>query len=193
MFKKLYDWTMSLAASKHAPLALGAIAFAESSFFPVPPEVILLPMALAAPKLSWRYAAICTIGSVAGGALGYGLGALFYDTVGLWLIQLYGYGAKMDALRAFYAEWGALLILVKGVTPIPYKLVTIGSGLLGYNFAMFIVLSLLTRGARYFLIAAAINHYGDWVRPKLEAHFGLFMTGLAGIVVIGFVAAVKLF
>jgi membrane protein YqaA with SNARE-associated domain len=192
MFKKLYDWTMSLAASKHAPVALGAIAFAESSFFPVPPDVILVPMSLAEPKLSWRYALICTIGSVAGGALGYAIGALFYDTIGHWLIELYGYGSKMEALRAFYAQWGALFILVKGLTPIPYKLVTIVSGLLDYNFGLFIALSLVTRGARFFLLAAAINHFGDWIRLKLEAHFGWFMTALASIVVIGFVVTAKL-
>jgi membrane protein YqaA with SNARE-associated domain len=192
MFKKLYDWTMSLAASKHAPFALGAIAFAESSFFPVPPDVILVPMTLAEPKHSWRYAAICTVGSVAGGALGYAIGALFYDTLGHWLIALYGYGAKMDALRAFYAEWGALFILVKGLTPIPFKLVTIVSGLLDYNFGLFLALSLVTRGARFFILAAAINHFGDWIRVRLEAHFGLFMTALAGIVVIGFVVTAKL-
>lgn len=192
MFKKLYAWTMSLAASKHAPLALGAIAFAESSFFPVPPDVILVPMSLAEPKRSWYYAALCTVASVAGGALGYAIGALFYDTLGHWLINLYGYAAKMDALRAFYAQWGALFILVKGLTPIPYKLVTIVSGLMDYNFGLFIALSFVTRGARFFILAAAINHFGDTLREKLELHFAWFMTALAGIVVIGFVVTAKL-
>jgi membrane protein YqaA with SNARE-associated domain len=192
MIKKLYDWTMSLSASRHAPYALGAIAFAESSFFPVPPDVILLPMTLAEPKRAWRYALICTIASVAGGALGYAFGALFFDTIGQWLINLYGYGEKMEALRLFYAKWGALFILVKGVTPIPFKLVTIVSGLLAYNFPLFIGLSLVTRGARFFILAALINRFGDQLREKLESHFGLFMGGLAAIVVIGFVIAVKL-
>lgn len=191
MFKTLYARTMSLASSKHAPLALGAIAFAESSFFPVPPDVILVPMSLAEPKRSWFYAALCTIASVAGGALGYAIGALFYDTFGHWLIELYGYAAKMEALRAFYAQWGALFILVKGLTPIPYKLVTIVSGLMDYNFGLFLALSLVTRGARFFLLAAAINHFGDFLRVKLEAHFGLFMGGLAAIAALGFVVAAK--
>lgn len=191
--KKLYDWTMSLAASKHAPLALGAIAFAESSFFPVPPDVILVPMTLAEPKKAWRFAAICTVASVAGGALGYAFGALFYDTIGLWLINLYGYAEKMDALRAFYAQWGAIFILVKGFTPIPYKLVTIVSGVLAYNFPLFILLSIITRGARFFVLAAAINHFGNSIRDKLERHFGLFMGTLAVIVVGGFALAAKMF
>ncbi|CCJ05948.1 YqaA family protein [Methylocystis sp. SC2] len=191
--KKLYDWTMSLAASRHAPLALGAIAFAESSFFPVPPDVILVPMTLAEPKKAWYFAGICTLASVAGGALGYAFGALFYDTIGQWLINLYGYGEKMEALRAFYAQWGAIFILVKGFTPIPYKLVTIVSGLLAYNFPLFIVLSMLTRGARFFVLAAAINRFGDPIRSKLESHFGLFMGSLAVIVVAGFALAAKMF
>ena len=192
MFKKLYAWTMSLAASRHAPFALGAIAFAESSFFPVPPDVILVPMSLAEPKKSWYFAAICTIASVAGGALGYAFGALFYDTIGHWLIELYGYGEKMESLRAFYAQWGAIFILVKGLTPIPFKLVTIVSGLMAYNFPLFIGLSLITRGARFFILAAAINHFGDPIRDKLESHFGLFVGGLAAIVVVGFVVVGKL-
>lgn len=191
--KKLYDWTMSLASSRHAPFALGAIAFAESSFFPVPPDVILVPMTLAEPKKAWYFALICTIASVGGGALGYAFGALFYDTIGLWLINLYGYADKMEALRAFYAQWGAIFILVKGFTPIPYKLVTIVSGLLAYNFPLFLVLSLITRGARFFLLAAAINHFGDTIRLKLERHFGLFIGSLAVVVVAGFALAAKMF
>jgi membrane protein YqaA with SNARE-associated domain len=192
MFKKLYDWTMSLAGSRHAPLALGAIAFAESSFFPVPPDVILVPMSLAEPKKALYYAGLCTVASVAGGALGYAIGSLFYDTIGQWLISIYGYGEKMEALRAFYAQWGAIFILVKGLTPIPYKLVTIVSGLMAYNFPLFILLSMITRGARFFLLATALNHFGDPIREKLETHFGLFMCGLAAIVVVGFVVAAKL-
>ena len=151
MFKRLYHWTLSLAESPHATWALAAIAFAESSFFPLPPDLILVPMSLAKPTKAWTYAAICTVASVAGGIVGYGIGALLFDTLGHWLIQLYGYGAKVDSLRAFYADWGWAFILVKGLTPIPYKLVTIVSGLLGYNFFLFVLLSIITRGARFFL------------------------------------------
>ena len=193
MMKKLYDWTIKLAHGPHAEWALAAIAFAESSFFPVPPDMILLPMSLAKPAKAWRYAAICTLASVAGGALGYAIGALLYDTVGHWLIHLYGYEEKMDAMRAFYAKWGALFILLKGLTPIPFKLVTIFSGLFHYNFPLFILLALITRGARFFIIAAALNRFGDRLREKMEAHFGLFIGSLAAIVVGGFVIAVKLF
>jgi membrane protein YqaA with SNARE-associated domain len=192
MIKKLYDWTMSLSASPHAAYALGAIAFAESSFFPVPPDVILVPMALAEPKRSWRYALICTLASVAGGALGYAFGALFFETIGKWLIALYHYDDKIDVVRAFYEQYGAYFIVLKGLTPIPFKLVTIVSGLLGYNFPLFIALSFLTRGARFFILVALIHRFGDTIRAKLERHFGLFLAALAVIVVIGFVIAAKL-
>src|SRR5271155_5918415 len=134
MFKSLYARIIALAESGHAPYALAAIAFAESSFFPIPPDVILAPMSLARPRLAWRFAFIATIASVLGGMVGYGIGALLFDTIGQWLIHIYGYADKMAALKETYARWGALVILVKGLTPIPFKLVTIVSGLLGYNF-----------------------------------------------------------
>src|ERR1700728_4591904 len=108
MFKRLYQWILSLAESEHAPYALAAVAFAESSFFPIPPDIILIPMSLAQPQRAWRYAAICTVASVAGGVLGYAIGALLFDTVGQWLIHAYGYGERMAALKETYARWGAL-------------------------------------------------------------------------------------
>jgi len=192
MFERLYNWTISLAESRHSTWALAGIAFAESSFFPLPPDLILLPMALAQPKKAWFYAAVCTVASVLGGAAGYAIGALLFDTVGQWIINLYGYAAKMDGLKAFYAEWGWAFILVKGFTPIPYKLVTIVSGVLSYNFALFMALSLVTRGARFFVLAAAMNQFGDLFRHWMEKHFGTFVMGLLAIVVLGFYLATKM-
>jgi membrane protein YqaA with SNARE-associated domain len=192
MFKKLYDWTISLSESRHATWALAGIAFAESSIFPLPPDLILLPMSLAQPKKAWFYAAICTLASVLGGAVGYAIGALLYDTVGQWIIHLYGYASKIESLRAFYAQWGWAFILVKGVTPIPYKLVTIVSGLLAYNFALFMLLSAITRGVRFFVLAAAMNRFGDLFRHWLEKHFAVFIVGLLAAVVLGFYLAAKM-
>ena len=168
MFNSLYPRVRALAEGPHAERALAAIAFAESSFFPIPPDVLLAPMALANPKRAWRYALIATVASVIGGMLGYAIGALLYNTVGQSLINLYGYGAKMDALKQTYAAWGWLVILVKGVTPIPYKLVTITSGLLGYSFPLFVVLSVVTRGARFFLVAGALHWFGEPLRHAME-------------------------
>jgi membrane protein YqaA with SNARE-associated domain len=191
MFNRFYHWILSLAESEHAPAALAAMAFAESSFFPIPPDVILVPMSLAKPQRAWRYALICTVASVAGGALGYAIGALLYDTLGQWLIHAYGYGDRVAALKETYARWGALVILIKGLTPIPYKLVTIVSGLLGYNFAIFLALSALTRGARFFILAGALNLFGDPLRAALERHFALFMGILAATIIAGFWIAAR--
>jgi membrane protein YqaA with SNARE-associated domain len=191
MFQRLYRWTLSLAQSQHAPWALGAIAFAESSFFPVPPDAILIPMSLAKPKRAWNYALICTIGSVAGALLGYAIGALLYETVGRWLITLYGYGERVDQIRALYAQWGWAVIIIKGFTPIPFKIVTITSGLLAYSLPLFILLSLLTRGARYFFIALLLKHYGEPVNALLDKYFGWFLAILAAAVVVGFWIAAR--
>jgi membrane protein YqaA with SNARE-associated domain len=192
MFKSLYHRILLLSESKNAPYALAAIAFAESSFFPIPPDVILIPMSLAAPRRAWRFAAIATVASVLGGMVGYGIGALLYDTLGQWLIHLYGYGDRMAALKESYAKWGALIILLKGLTPIPFKLVTIVSGLLGYNFALFVLLSVITRGARFFILAGALNWFGDPLREALERHFALFMALIVVTIIAGFWIATRM-
>ncbi|MEN9709781.1 MAG: hypothetical protein RIQ68_2189 [Pseudomonadota bacterium] len=186
MFKKLYHWTLSLAESPRATFALAGVAFAESSFFPIPPDILLVPMALAKPQRALFYAGICTIASVIGGIVGYGIGWLLWDTLGQWLINLYGYGARMEVVKAAYDQWGWLFILVKGLTPIPYKLVTIVSGLLEYNFALFVILSLMTRGARFFLIAGLLNKFGTPIRNLLDRYFGWFLAIIAVFVVGGF-------
>ena len=143
MLKRIYDWCLDAADKPYALWILAAVAFAESSFFPIPPDIMLLPMSLARPKRAWVFATVCTIASVAGGVLGYAIGALLYDSVGHWLIDLYGLSGKVEAFRASYAEWGALIIIGKGLTPIPYKLVTITSGFAGYNIWLFVVCSVI--------------------------------------------------
>ncbi len=182
MFRKLYDWVLALSHSEKAPQALAAVAFAESSFFPVPPDVMLLPMCMAKPRRAWHYAAICTLASVAGGVLGYAIGALLFDTLGAWLIQLYGYGDEMEAFRKAYQEYGHWIILIKGFTPIPFKLVTIASGLAGYNFWVFVLLSLVTRGARFFFVAGIMNRYGGRLKAFIEDN--LTAVGLASIAIL---------
>jgi membrane protein YqaA with SNARE-associated domain len=193
MFKRLYDWTIALSSSPKAPQALAAVSFAESSFFPVPPDVMLVPMVMAKPHRAWHYAAICTIASVLGGLAGYAIGALLYDTLGLWLIQLYGYGDKMDAFRALYQEHGHWIILIKGFTPIPFKLITIASGLAGYDLFWFVVLSLITRGARFYLVAGVMNRFGGPIRRFIEDN--LTIVGIISVVALvgGFAAAKFLF
>jgi membrane protein YqaA with SNARE-associated domain len=192
MLRRLYDWCIDAASKPYALWILGAVSFVESSFFPVPPDIMLIPMALARPDRAWRYAAICTLTSVAGGILGYLIGAVLYDSVGLWLIRLYGYGDKIDAFREAYVHYGALIILLKGLTPIPYKIVTIASGFAGYNFGLFVGLSLLTRGARFFVEAFLLKRYGPQARVMIEKRLGFWVTTGALVLVGGVVAALYL-
>jgi len=192
MLRRIYDWCVTTADKPYALWILGAVAFAESSFFPVPPDIMLAPMSLAQPKRAWLYAAVCTAASVLGGILGYAIGALLYDSVGHWLINLYGLGDKVEAFRASYAEWGAWIILVKGVTPIPFKLVTITSGFAGYNIWLFVLFSIITRGGRFFVAAILLNRYGEWIKVRIERHLGLSVTILIAVIVAGFIIALRL-
>jgi membrane protein YqaA with SNARE-associated domain len=192
MLRKIYDWCIDAAGKPHATWILGAISFMESSFLPVPPDIMLIPMSLARPDRAWRFAAICTLTSVAGGMLGYLIGSALYDSVGLWLIRLYGYGDKVEAFREAYAQYGAWIILLKGLTPIPYKIVTIASGFAGYNFGLFVLLSLLTRGARFFAEAFLLRRYGEPAREMIEKRLGFWVTAGALVLVAGAVAALYL-
>jgi membrane protein YqaA with SNARE-associated domain len=193
MLRRLYDWCISAAGKPHASWIMGTISFVESSFFPIPPDAMLIPMSLARPDKAWFYASLCTVTSVAGGVLGYFIGAVLYDSLGLWLIQLYGYGNKVEAFREAYAQWGGWIILIKGVTPIPYKIVTIASGFAGYNFLMFVLLSFVARGMRFFLFAFLLNRYGAQARAIIEERLGFWVTISTIILVIGIVAAIYLF
>src|ERR1700721_646601 len=192
MLRRVYDWCIEAAHKPYALWLMGAVSFAESSFFPIPPDTMLIPMSLARPERAWTYATVCTLTSVAGGVLGYGIGAWLYHTVGHWLIHLYGYGDKVDAFRAAYARWGAVIILLKGLTPIPYKLVTITSGFAGYNIWLFILCSIIARGGRFFIVAVVLNRYGDVIRAEIEKRLGLWLTAFVILLASGFVVAIKL-
>ena len=183
----LYDWVMRHATGPYAFWFLGAIAFAESSFFPIPPDVMLVPMALANRRRAFHLAAWCMLCSVVGGMLGYAIGAWLYDTVGHWLIDVYGYSDQIQHFRDLYREYGAWIILIKGMTPIPYKLVTIASGIAGYNFPLFVLLSAITRGARFFMLAALIYWFGEPVREFIEKRLELVMLAFLVALVGGFV------
>jgi membrane protein YqaA with SNARE-associated domain len=193
MLRRVYDWCIAAAYKPYALWLMGLVSFAESSFFPVPPDTMLIPMSLARPERAWSYATVCTLTSVAGGVLGYFIGASLYDTVGHWLIALYGYGDKVEAFREAYARWGTVIILLKGLTPIPYKIVTITSGFAGYNIWLFIVCSFVARGMRFYLTAFLLNRYGAQVRHIIEKRLTLWFTVSVGVLVIGIVAALYLF
>jgi membrane protein YqaA with SNARE-associated domain len=186
MLHRLYARTLALAASPRAPWWLALIAFAESSFFPITPDALLIPMALARPARAWRFAFVCTVASVVGGALGYFIGYAVFDQLARPVIAFYGYGARFEAFQAMYAEYGLWIILVKGMTPIPYKIVTIASGAAHFDFALFMVASVATRGARFFLVAALLCFFGDPVRAFIERRLTLVTSMVAGGVVGGF-------
>ena len=184
-----YDWTMANATKPHAWWVLFGVSFAESSFFPIPPDVMLIPMALANRRRAFLLAAWCTLASVIGGILGYAIGAFLYESVGHWLIAAYGYGSQLEEFRALYATYGAWIILIKGLTPIPYKLVTIASGFAGYDFATFVALSVVTRGARFFLVAGLIYWFGEPIRTFIEKRLEMAMLAALAVVIVGFVIA----
>ncbi|WP_158921166.1 YqaA family protein [Acidisphaera sp. S103] len=188
MLKRLYARVMALAASPNAGWWLALIAFAEASFFPIPPDVMLIPMALARPRSAWRLAAICTAASVAGGALGYLIGYAVFDQIARPILNVYGYGAAYAAFQAKFQAYGLWIILVKGLTPIPYKIVTIAAGAARFDFGLFMLASLLTRGARFFLVATLLHFFGDAVRDFIERRLTLVTTAFAIAVVAGFVA-----
>jgi membrane protein YqaA with SNARE-associated domain len=188
----MYNWCVAAAGKPHATWTLGTVSFVESSFFPIPPDAMLLPMSLARPDRAYYFAMVCTLTSVAGGILGYAIGYFLYESLGLWLMQLYGYGAKIEWFQQQYREWGAWFILIKGLTPIPYKLVTIVSGFAMYPILPFIVLSLITRGARFFVVAFVCHRYGDRAREIIEKRLEMWATIFAVVVVVGIVAAVYL-
>ena len=192
LLRRLYDWCLTAAHKPHAMWSMSAVAFAESSFFPVPPDFMLIPMALARPDRAYVMALWCTVASVTGGLFGYAIGALLYDSLGAWLINLYGYGGKVEAFRAAYAHWGAWIILLKGLTPIPYKIVTITSGFAGYNIGLFVLFSVISRGTRFFVLAFLLHRYGERARHIIERQLGLWTMALAAVVVIGILAAVYL-
>jgi membrane protein YqaA with SNARE-associated domain len=193
MLRRLYDWCIAAAEKPYATWLMGLVSFVESSFFPIPPDAMLIPMSLARPDKAYFYATVCTLTSVAGGVLGYFIGAVLYDSVGLWLIQLYGYGDKIEAFRESYAVWGGWIILLKGVTPIPYKIVTIASGFAGYNLFLFVLLSLLARGMRFYVVALLINRYGVQARAMIEERLGFWVTISVVVLVAGIIAALYLF
>ena len=193
MLRRMYDWCIAAAYRPFATWIMGVVSFVESSFFPIPPDVMLIPMSLARPEKAYYYAFLCTWTSVAGGVLGYAIGALLYDSVGLWLISLYGYGDKVEAFRQAYAEYGMWIILLKGLTPIPYKIVTITSGFAGYDLLLFILFSIIARAGRFFMLAFLLNRYGARARTIIEERLGLWVTIGAIAMVVGIVAAVYLF
>jgi membrane protein YqaA with SNARE-associated domain len=188
MLKRFYDRVIRLAASPNASWWLALVAFAEASFFPIPPDALLIPMALAQPRKAWRFALICTVGSVVGGALGYAIGYYVFDQLARPILEIYGYGNAYAAFQAKFQEYGVWIILIKGLTPIPYKIVTIAAGAAKFAFGSFMAASLVTRGGRFFIVATLLHFFGDSVRIFIEKRLTLVTSALAVGVIGGFLA-----
>jgi membrane protein YqaA with SNARE-associated domain len=190
MIRKIYDWTMRLAAHPHALAWLALIACIESIFFPIPPDVMIIPMVLAAREKAWKIATVATLASAVGGVVGYGLGYFLYEEVGRPIIDFYGYAAKYATFQGWYEEYGAWIVGAGGFTPIPYKVITIASGVVQLNFPTFFIVSVLSRGARFFIVSALLWRFGAPIRGFVEARLGLlallfFIMLFLGFIVIG--------
>jgi membrane protein YqaA with SNARE-associated domain len=193
MFQRLYDWTLSLATHRHAMRALAVVSFVESSVFPIPPDALLIPMVLADRARAWRMAAVCTVASVLGGILGYAIGYFLFETVGRPILDFYGYQEEFQRFADAYNEWGLWIILIKGLTPIPYKLVSIASGVAHFDPVVFLLASIATRGARFFLVAALLRRFGPPIRGFVEKNLTAVATTALLLIVGGFVALKYLF
>jgi membrane protein YqaA with SNARE-associated domain len=188
MFDRLYARVLALAASRHATAALVLVAFVEASFFPLPPDLLLIPMILARPRRVFFFAAVATLASVAGGFLGYAIGHFLFAAVGRPLLEFYQATDRYQALREGFARWGVWIILIKGLTPVPYKLVTIASGAVHFNLVAFGVASLVSRGLRFFLVALLLWRFGEKMRGFIERRLMLVTSLFAAALVGGFVA-----
>jgi membrane protein YqaA with SNARE-associated domain len=186
MLRSIYNWCLKQAEGRHAEKVLFGVAFAESSVFPLPPDILLLPMALAQRLRAYRFALVCTLGSVLGGLLGYAIGALLMATVGQWIIETYHLQAAFQRFHEEFQKWGVLIILAKGLTPIPFKLVTIASGAAALNLPAFIAASLLTRGFRFFMVAFLVRRYGEPIRNFIEKYLTWVALGVLALIVLGF-------
>jgi membrane protein YqaA with SNARE-associated domain len=185
MLRRLYDWVMRLSGSPHAPWALAALAFAESSFFPIPPDTLLAPMILARRERAWRYAFICTAGSVIGGALGYAIGYTL-EPVGHWLLAISGHPGSETALRAGFAKWGVGVILLQGLLPVPYKLVTITCGLAHFPLWELMAASCVTRSARFFGVTWLVRRFGPDLLPIIERRLALAAGAVVALLALAF-------
>ncbi len=187
MLRSLYDWTVALARSRHALWALAVVAFLESSVFPIPPDVMMIPMILAAPRRAFLIASVACAASVSGGLLGYYIGAGVFEAVGRPVLEFYGKDAYFAEFRDHYNAWGAWAVLIAGITPFPFKVITILSGATGLSLPVFITASILARGVRFFLVAALLWKFGLPIRDFIERHLGPVFTVFMVLLVGGFV------
>ena len=190
MIDRLYSRTLAMAAHRHAMLAMALISFAESSFLPLPPDFLLVPMTLAQPRRAWWIATVCTVTSVLGGYVGYAIGYFVFDALGRPLFEFYHMMDKYEAFKATFAQWGVWIIIIKGLTPIPFKLVTIASGAAQFNLLAFTLASIVCRGLRFFVLAALLWRFGEPIREFIERRL-MLVTSLVAAALVGGVLVLR--
>lgn len=186
MLRRLYDWTLKLAAKPYAKPALAAVSFAESSFFPIPPDVMLIPMALAEPKRAYFIAGLCTLASVIGGLFGYLIGYYLFAAIGQPILDFYQLNDEFAQFNRFYEQWGIWVIIIAGFTPLPYKVATIASGVAAFSLLPFMLGSLISRAARFFLLAFLLHHFGASIRAFIERYLGWLTLAFVALLLGGF-------
>lgn len=193
MMRRIYDWMMRMAGSDKAPHALFCVSFIESSFFPIPPDVMLVPMVLANRAKAWWFATVATIGSVIGGAAGYAIGYFLWDSVGLPILNFYGKADGFEQFAQWFNEWGVWILIIKGMTPFPYKVLTITAGVTHMPFIEFMIASVVARAMRFFLVAGLLYWFGEPIRDFIEKRLSLVTTVFIVALVGGFIAVKYVF
>ena len=188
--KRTYNWTLEKAKHKNAKWYLSLISFAESSFFPIPPDILLIPMALASKAKAIFYAFICTLFSVLGGILGYAIGYFFYNSLGIYIVEFYHLENSFSVFENYYKEFGILIVLGAGITPFPYKFITIASGVFGLNIFLFIIVSIIGRGLRFYLIAILLYFFGEKIKLIIDKYFNI-LTIVFFILLVGSVFIIR--
>ena len=188
MVQSVYDWMLRMAESPYAMYFLAMVAFIESSFFPIPPDIMLIPMVLAMPDKAWKIASIATVASVLGGCFGYGIGVFGYELIAKPILEFYGYMHQFDVFQSYYHEWGAWIVFGAGITPFPYKVITIASGVVDLNLWVFSLASVLARGMRFFLVAWLLKKYGEPMKDFIEKNLGVLSVLFLILLIGGFMA-----
>ena len=188
LVRATYDWMLDLAARPNAMVFLAIVAFAESSFFPIPPDIMLIPMVLAMPQKAWRIAGVATVASVVGGCFGYSIGIFFFDLIAKPILNFYGYMQQFDVFKDYYHEWGAWIVFGAGITPFPYKVITIASGVVHLDLITFTIASVIARGMRFYLVAWLLKKYGEPMKEFIEKNLGILSVLFLVLLIGGFVA-----
>ena len=191
ILRNLYNWTLDKASHKKAGWFLVLVSFAESSFFPIPPDILLIPMILAKRIQAWFYALICTLSSVAGGLAGYAIGMFFYASIGSAIVELYGLSNSFNIFEDYYNQYGIWIVLGGGFTPFPFKFITIASGVFNLNIFLFVIVAMIARGLRFYLIATLLFVFGNAIKNLIDKYFNL-LVGLFFILLIGSIFIIKL-